>query len=131
MPSRTHRVELAGETDSRALLVSLKTETARVRALAAECRRAGVFLEDFPEELDRSRSLLREAHLDAALDHMREIRVDLLGRLLLFEPGCGSPRRSVGPPPGMSLSEEEVAAVNERIARIQAAAARLRLTPHR
>ncbi len=110
--------------DTRALLASLKAETARVRALASECRQANVFLEDLPEELQCSRSLLRAGRLEAALEHLQVMRLDLLARLVLRETPEIPRGRTVAPPRGRSPSARALAAINARIDRVLKTAAR-------
>lgn len=109
--------------NGRALLSSVKVEAARIRVLATECRRADVFLEDLPEELQRSRSLLRSAQPEAALEHLQALRIDLLARLVLRET-AELPQGRIGQPPrGSSPSASALAAINARIERIRKSAA--------
>lgn len=66
---------------------SLRLETARIRNLSAECREAGVDYAGLPVELRDIRDLVEERRFDEALARMRELKLELLGRLLLAEPG--------------------------------------------
>ncbi len=77
-----------------------RDETARVRTLTSECRRLGIFLEDIPEELVLIRGLLHDGHLDEALTRIRELKLELLARLLLYEPMESLPGEVENPPSG-------------------------------
>lgn len=115
--------------DGPALARSLHTETERIRVLVAECRYAGVFLEDLPEELEEGRTLLRERKADAALEHLRGIRLDLLGRLLLTQPTVLAGQRAGTAPIGGSPSPEALERINANIDRMLAPSARIRPPP--
>lgn len=95
---------------------SLKTETARIRNLSAECRAAGIILEDVPGEVLRVRELVQERNYAAALDLIREIKLDLLARLLLHEPMEVPPVTIENEPVVILPSEALFSAIDERAA---------------
>lgn len=103
--------------DERQLPARFRAEAARLRVLAQECRAAGVFLEDFGEEIGRVRALVHAGNSLEGLERLRELQVELLGRLLLHGPAQVPPAPIENPPAAAPLSREEVAAVNARIER--------------
>lgn len=77
---------------------TLRLETARVRNLSAECREAGIDYAGLPVELQDIRALVEERRYDEALLQMRELKVELLARLLLEERQALPPAEIENPP---------------------------------
>lgn len=102
-------VSVTHENEDVAYAKAFRVETERIRKLSEECKRAGITLERLPEEIGRIRTLLQEKNMDAALDRIREIRLQLLAEILLQGPETLPPAAvenpPVGPVPDVVLSE--------------------------
>ena len=116
----------APDAGSGASTNSLRAETARMRDLSAECRRAGISLEHVPEEIQSVRDLVVERRYDAALERIRELKLDLLARLLIAEPERVPPASLENAPVGVSPSGEDLAAFNAMIEKTMRRAPRAR-----
>ena len=86
-----------------------------MRDLSAECRRAGISLEHVPEEIQSVRDLVVEHRYDAALERIRELKLDLLARLLITQPEGVPPASLENAPVRVSPSAEDLAAFNAKI----------------
>ena len=75
--------EVRGETP--AAVGSLRDETANVRDLLRACREGGVPVAFFQERMRSTRELVAQRRFDDALRQLRELRVEMLDRLLVHE----------------------------------------------
>lgn len=93
---------------------SLRIETARIKNLSAECREAGVDYEGLPTGLRAVRTLVEQRRFEEALAQMRELRLELLARLMLQEP-MPLPPIAIENPPARTLPPTSVLdAVNRK-----------------
>jgi hypothetical protein len=93
------------------------SEAARIRNLSAECREAGIILEDIPKELETICELVHERRPDEALARIRAVKLDLLARLLLRERPTAPPARAENASGSSLPSDTVLSALNDRAAK--------------
>jgi len=104
---------MPGGDDRRALLQSLRDETARVRDLVDHCRESQVVIESLPERLRTAREFVAQGQLDSAFGLLRELELEMLAQVLLHEPPPSVPPGLVeNPPVPAAPSEEVLSAIN-------------------